>query len=219
MKKFVIYFRVSTEGQETENQRNAVECFLKNQGQHEVLEEFHEIESGRNDNRPELNKAIKLCLEHDAILIVAKLDRLSRSLNFILKLQKSKVRFKACDMPEADEFTIQIIAAVAQREQRLISERTKAGLQRARAAGKIFGVNHGNNWGGDEGRAKAAAVLEKNRIAFAEKLRPIVNDMLAMGINKNQMAKMLNRWNIPTPRNGQWQMSSVKRLLQTLGKE
>src|SRR5690349_1393492 len=134
--KFVAYLRVSTaeqgkSGLGLEARRETVERFIRDRGQ-QIVAEFKETESGRRDDRPELLKAIETGKQQNATLIIAKLDRLSRSLKFICTLQDSGVKFVACDMPEANEFTVHIIGAMAQRERKVISERTKAALEAKR---------------------------------------------------------------------------------------
>ena len=79
-----------------------------------MLQDFCDIESGKNSDRPEMNKAIELAKANDAILIVAKLDRLSRSMAFIANLMEDKkLKFRVATMPEADEFQLHIYAALA----------------------------------------------------------------------------------------------------------
>ena len=128
MKKYVAYIRVSTTKQELglESQLNIINNYIgKNDT---ILKLFTEKESGRNNNRIELSKAIAYTKNNDAILLIAKLDRLSRNVTFISTLMDSKVHFKACDIPTADNFTIHIFAALAEREVGMIRERTKAAL-------------------------------------------------------------------------------------------
>jgi DNA invertase Pin-like site-specific DNA recombinase len=91
-----------------------------------LVAEFVEVESGKHDDRPKLAEALALCRLHNATLIIAKLDRLSRDAHFLLGLQKAGVRFVAADMPEANEMVVGIMAVVAQAERKMISERTKA---------------------------------------------------------------------------------------------
>ena len=88
----------------------------------------------------ELMKALALAKSKGAVLLVAKLDRLSRSVAFVSALMEAGVKFKACDMPEADEFTVNILAAVARREARLISERTRDALAAAKRRGVELGA-------------------------------------------------------------------------------
>lgn len=128
MKKYVAYIRVSTTKQELglESQLNIINNYIDNDDV--ILNLFTEKESGRNNNRIELNKAIQYTKENDAVLLIAKLDRLSRNVAFISTLMDSKVDFKACDIPTADNFTIHIFAALAEREVGMIRERTKAAM-------------------------------------------------------------------------------------------
>jgi hypothetical protein len=98
------------------------------------------VESGANDGRPKLAEALARCRLHDATLVIAKLDRLSRDVHFLTGLQKAGAKFVAADMPEANEMVVQIMAAVAQAERRMISPRTKAALQAAKAKGRGLGV-------------------------------------------------------------------------------
>jgi DNA invertase Pin-like site-specific DNA recombinase len=138
--KFVSYLRVSTKrqgesGLGLEAQRKAVSDFL-NGGNWQLVEELVEVESGKHDhNRPALHKALEACKVYGATLVIAKLDRLSRDAHFLLGLQKAGVKFVAADMPEANEMVVGIMALVAQAERRMISERTKAALQAAKARG------------------------------------------------------------------------------------
>jgi DNA invertase Pin-like site-specific DNA recombinase len=126
--KIVSYLRVSTDkqgirGLGIEAQREAVR---KAYG--EPFIEFVEVASGKKDNRKILNEAIDFCKRNDGTLIIAKFDRLSRNVAFIANLMESKVPFKAVDMPDANNLTIHIIAAMAQHEREMISARTKAAL-------------------------------------------------------------------------------------------
>jgi DNA invertase Pin-like site-specific DNA recombinase len=128
--KYVAYKRVSTKeqgqsGLGLEAQEKAVKQ-ITDSGI--VIKSFTEIESGKKNNRPMLLEAINMCKLHNATLVVAKLDRLSRNVYFISSLMESKVKFICSDMPECDGFTINLFAAMAQREREMISERTVNGL-------------------------------------------------------------------------------------------
>jgi len=140
--KYVAYYRVSTKGQGQsglglEAQKSAVTSYVKNQNG--IIAEYQDIESGKNDDRPELKKAIAMAKEKGAKLIIAKLDRLSRNLTFISSLMDNQVSFVCCDMPEANEFTIHIFAALAQQERKMISKRTKDALQAKKKQGVKLG--------------------------------------------------------------------------------
>ena len=108
------------------SQQEIVKRYVNNK-QGQVVGEFCEVESGgkTDKDRPQLSAALNLCKKTNSILVVAKLDRLSRNAEFLLKLQNAGVEFVCCDCPNVDRFTIGILALVAQRERELISERTK----------------------------------------------------------------------------------------------
>ena len=142
-RKFIAYYRVSTDHQGVNGngmaaQRRAVEDYL-NGGRWKLVGEFTEVESGKRSDRPELEKALTACRKNKAKLVIAKLDRLSRNVHFISGLMERKVDFVACDMPSANAFMINVYAAVAQEERRMISDRTKAGLAAAKARGVKLG--------------------------------------------------------------------------------
>src|ERR1700720_170588 len=141
--RFVAYYRVSTDrqgrsGLGLEAQRKAVMDYL-NGGAWELAGEYTEIESGRHSDRPELVKAIATCRKQRGRLVIAKLDRLSRNLAFIATLMESGVEFVAVDNPTANKLTVHILAAVAQHEREMISERTNAALAAAKRRGKRLG--------------------------------------------------------------------------------
>lgn len=142
MKKYIAYYRVSTSKQGVsglgiEAQRTMVTSFVGCDDC--IVSEYKEVESGRNDNRPELLKALEHCKKEGAILVIAKLDRLARKVSFISALMESGVKFVCCDMPEATEFTIHIFAALAQQERKMISERTRKALDELKKKGVKLG--------------------------------------------------------------------------------
>jgi DNA invertase Pin-like site-specific DNA recombinase len=136
---FVAYYRVSTarqgkSGLGLEAQRAAVREHL-NGGTWQVVAEFTEIESGKNADRPKLAAALKECRLRRAKLIIAKLDRLARNVAFVSNLMESGVEFEAVDFPQANRLTIHIMAAIAEHEAKMISDRTKAALAAAKRRG------------------------------------------------------------------------------------
>ena len=134
MKQFITYTRVSTKrqgdsGLGLEAQERDIKLYLENYATvpHEVIGSFCAVESGSNADRPELNKAIEQAKHTGATLLVAKLDRLSRSVAFIATLMEDKqLEFTVATMPSADKFQLHIYAALAQQEREFISTRTKA---------------------------------------------------------------------------------------------
>ena len=101
------------------------------------------MESGKRSDRPKLAEALRLCRVHGATLIIAKLDRLARNVAFVSNLMRSGVEFTAVDFPQANRLTVHILAAVAEHEAKMISERTKAALKAAKARGKKLGGHRG----------------------------------------------------------------------------
>jgi DNA invertase Pin-like site-specific DNA recombinase len=136
MVDFIAYCRVSTDKQGVtglgmQAQRDAVCRYVRSRGQ--IVAEFVEVESGRKVNRPQLRAAIEECRRRKAVLLIARHDRLARDVAFIVNLMNSDVEFVAVDMPQANRLTIHILAAVAEHERELISQRTKAALAAAKA--------------------------------------------------------------------------------------
>lgn len=214
---FVSYLRVSTErqgrsGLGLEAQRQAVADFLAG-GSWRHVAELVEVESGARDARPLLSEALALCRLHNATLVIAKLDRLSRDAAFLLNLQKGRVRFVAADMPEANELVVGIMAVVAQAERKMISTRTKAAL----AAAKTRGVRLGrpeNLRNGDEGRAKGRSSQTARKEARATDLRPILRALKEEGSRSlRAMAAELTTRGIPAARGGAWSATQVRRIL------
>src|ERR671910_807892 len=155
--KFAAYYRVSTEkqgrsGLGLEAQQEAVRSY-HNGGAWTLVAEIVEVESGKRNDRPKLAEAMRLCRLHGAVLIIAKLDRLARNVAFISNLMESGVEFTAVDFPQANRLTVHILAAVAEHEREMISQRTKAALAAAKARGKRLGGDRGNLRAvGDKGR-------------------------------------------------------------------
>jgi DNA invertase Pin-like site-specific DNA recombinase len=145
--KLVAYERVSTarqgkSGLGLEAQRKAIDDYAATKGG-TILARFTEVESGRKNDRPELEKALQLARITGATLVIAKLDRLSRNAAFLLTLRDAGVSFVACDMPEANDLTVGIMALVAQQEREAISRRTKEALAAAKARGVKLGNPNG----------------------------------------------------------------------------
>jgi DNA invertase Pin-like site-specific DNA recombinase len=215
---FVSYLRVSTRAQGQSGlgldaQRKAVTDYL-NGGRWSLIDEYVEVESGANDERPELAKALALCRVHNATLVIAKLDRLSRDAHFLLGLQKAGVKFVAADMPEANEMIVGIMAVVAQAERKMISARTKAALQAAKERGVKLGGDRGNIRAvSAKGRLAALETRRKAARQRAEDLKPIISELRAQGITSlGGIAASLNARGVPAARGGKWTATQVMRL-------
>jgi len=183
--QFVAYYRVSTTKQGESGlglaaQRDAVHNYL-NGGNWNIIMELEEVESGRKSNRqrPELDKALSLCRETGATLIVARLDRLYRNVFFTSMIMESGIDFICCDMPQANRFTIHVLAACAEEEARLVSKRTKAGLAalKKRSPGIKLGNPHIEDLG-DTGRNANSLAAQRH----AEKVYPIIQRIQKSGI-------------------------------------
>tara|TARA_R100001443_G_scaffold52203_1_gene63922 strand:- start:853 stop:1659 length:807 start_codon:yes stop_codon:yes gene_type:complete len=217
--KYVTLVRVSTEDQARsglglEAQETAIQNYLDNLPHSpNVIRRFKECESGkkRRVNRPVFDAAVKLAKDEDATLVIAKLDRLSRNMHVITSLMESKVRFVACDMPELDEFSIHIIAAVNERERKLISKRTKEALQAAKARG----VRLGNPDAAKISHLGVKSNQDKAQ-AHAELIYPIIKRIQASGIvSYRGIAGQLNlRKDAETLRGGVWSPQHVKNVLK-----
>jgi len=221
--KIVAYHRVSTarqgaSGLGLEAQTSAIDEFAKSRGA-ELVGSFTEVESGKNNQRPELDKALHLAKVTGATLVIAKLDRLSRNAAFLLALQDSKVKFIAADMPDANELTVGIMALVAQQEREAISKRTKEAL----AAAKARGVKLGNPNGAaalrraGKGNKAGLKAINVNANQHALNLLPVIESLRSEGISSlGAIANALNERGMLTPRGGRWHKSSVKNLLARL---
>lgn len=219
--KFVGYYRVSTvkqgvSGLGLEAQKEAVRVYLNGVSRGRLVDEVVEIESGKRNDRPELARALALCRVHGATLIIAKLDRLARNVHFISGLMESDVEFVAVDFPQATKLTIHILAAMAEHEGALISERTKAALKRARERGVVLGGHRGHlNRTTALLGAKASAQVRK---ADAHKRRadvlPVIRSIQAEGTaSLRAVAERLNSAGVPAPRGGEWYAATVRRTL------
>jgi DNA invertase Pin-like site-specific DNA recombinase len=208
---FVAYYRVSTDRQGRSGlgvaaQREAVRRHLAGAGG-TLLAEHIEVESGKRNDRPELQKALAICRRQKAKLVIAKLDRLSRNVAFIAAIMDSAVEFVACDNPHATRLTLHILTAVAEHEREMIAARTKAALR----AAKALGVRLGRNGAERLAPANKAAAVER-----ATRLKPILAELTASGMSARQIATELTSRRIVTPRGGRWHPQTVTRLLDRL---
>ena len=204
--KFIAYYRVSTvqqgrSGLGLEAQQKAVLDYLNGNGW-ELIEEYTEVESGKKASRPELMKALAACRLHDAVLVIAKLDRLSRDAHFLLGIQNSKVKFCAVDMPEANEMVVGIMAIMAEHERRMISQRTRVALAAAKARGVKLGKPENLTDADRRKGAQASALARAENVrARNADLLPVIETIREDGITSlNGIAQALNRRKIGTPR-------------------
>ena len=140
--------------------------------------------------------------------MIAKLDRLARSVVFIAGLMEGEAPFVACDNPHATPLTIHILAAVAQHEREAISARTKAALVVAKA--------RGTRLGNPDGRAARVLAAEANRAGaarHAETVRPLAERLTGQGLSLRAVARELEERRILTARGGRWHAATVRALL------
>lgn len=217
MISYVTYKRVSTEDQGRSGlgldaQERDIRIFLESYSEEpwEVIGAFTEVQTGKDNDRPELAKAIDLAKRHRATLLVSKLDRLSRKVSFIASLMDDrKLSFRVAVMPMADKFQLHIYAALAEQEREFISTRTKAALAEAKARGKRLG-------GLRDATMKRNAVLQAQADHRARRLESIVKPLRDQGATLRDIAAALNEAGFETPRGGHWQATTVKRVLERL---
>ena len=221
MQSFVAYYRVSTKrqgesGLGLEAQKAAVARHVKSTGGN-LVAEFKEVESGKKNDRPEIEKAIAIARKTKSILLVAKLDRLSRCPVFLFKLQESKLEFVCCDMPQADKFTVGIMIVMAQKERDDISRRTKAAL----AALKARGVKLGNPRIAEATKASLKSRSKSDRRRQEATRMFILREIIIKGrvSTHADIAECLNARGIATARGGQWHTTTVRRLIPMPVKE
>jgi DNA invertase Pin-like site-specific DNA recombinase len=226
--KFVSYLRVSTDkqghsGLGIEAQRAAVTDYL-NGGRWKLLQEYLEVESGKRSDRPQLQAALAHCRATGATLVVAKLDRLARNVAFISALMESGVEFVAVDMPMANRLTVHVLAAVAEHEREMISQRTKAALAAAKARGSWISksgrlVDRLGNPNGARalrgcGNVAATAALSASADAHAAQVRPVIEAVRGEGFSSlHAISDELNRRGILTARGGKWYATTVRNTL------
>jgi DNA invertase Pin-like site-specific DNA recombinase len=221
IKKYIAYYRVSTSKQGVSGlglsaQRTTVLNYLRSC---EPIEEFTDIESGtkKGNNRENLSLAIRRAKDLNAILVIAKLDRLARNVRFITTLMESQVQFEACDMPHASPITIHIFAALAEHEAKLISERTKSALAEKKKQGfKLGNPKNLTTHAIKEGktiRMINAKTNENNRKAGA-----LIVSMRNAGNSFYQIAHELNSLGFKTRRDCSFKIMQVQRLYDRYNK-
>jgi DNA invertase Pin-like site-specific DNA recombinase len=223
--KFVAYYRVSTRGQGQsglglEAQERAVKAHVASIGGGRILSSFTEVESGRKSDRPQARRAMADARKKGAILLVAKMDRLTRDLKFLVALRDSGVKFVAADFPEANEFMVGILVLVGEWEAKMISLRTKAGLESRRLRMLKLDKNFklGNVKNLRRGCSPAPAMNRAKAQAEAERLRPVINDFRSKGIvSLRRICDALNEAGHVTGRGMAFYPATVRRLVKRLG--
>lgn len=226
--KYVVYYRVSLEkqgrsGLGLEAQQAMFTNFCAGRPG-EVVADYTEIETGRtlkkSLKRPELKKAIEHARMVGATLVIAKIDRLARNVAFVSALMESKLPIACCDIPEADAFTLHILAAVAEREGKLISERTSAALQALKARGVKLGSARPGHWDGKEHLRGWKQAVAASKVAVAEEMSkkyepliPWIREMRDSGMNLRQIVAALNAKGCTTRREKPWNVATLHRVM------
>ena len=217
MRKFVTYKRVSSQeqgksGLGLEAQERDIQLFLENYADapFEVVGEFVEVHSGADNDRPQLTAAIALAKKENAVLVVSKLDRLSRRVSHLSALMEERgLDFKVAQMPHADRFQLHIYAALAEQERQFISQRTKSALAAAKARGVRLGATK---------NTVAAMVKARQEQAKrdAQKVAGVVLPLKAAGSSLRHICEVLNASGARTSRGGNFHPSLVSRMVKTL---
>ncbi len=219
MDSAIAYLRVSTPRQQRsglgiEAQRAAIARFAEAEGI-SLVGEYIEAETGKGadalDRRPQLAAALAAAKFAKCCVLVSKLDRLSRDVAFVAGLMAQKVPFIVAELGrDADPFMLHLYAALAEKERRLISERTRAALAAKRAAGARLGNPVSALEAAKLGRAVQSAAANQ----YVRELMPFLTSLRAGGITSiGEMTKALNQRGVRSPRGGRWHVSSVSNLL------
>jgi DNA invertase Pin-like site-specific DNA recombinase len=219
MKSAVAYYRVSTQrqgrsGLGLEAQRTAVARFAEAESI-TLLAEFTEVETGKGadalDRRAQLAAALATAREAKCPVLVAKLDRLSRDVAFIAGLMAQRVPFIVAELgADADPFMLHLYAALAEKERRQISERTRSAL----ASRKLRGTKLGNPTSAGQAAAAGRDVQTRAADQFAETIRPVIASLRKAGVTSLRgIAIALNNRGVRTVRGGEWQVSNVRNVL------
>lgn len=244
MTRYVVYYRVSDakQGQSglgLEAQQAMFKAFMvAHPGT--LVGEYTEIETGKSLRKSLNRRVLLLALDHaqtaKATLVIAKIDRLARNVAFISTLMESRLPFVCCDMPAADNFTIHILAALAEREGEMISERTRAALQALKARGVKLGSARPGHWEGytpagelrEDCRRKGLAKARKTNLAAIqesmsrqyEPLVPWIRDLRKAGATLQEIVDALNEKGCRTRRDKPWNVPTLRRvILKFLGKD
>ena len=217
LSKYVIYYRVSTKkqgesGLGLDAQRSYVEHYYEGKP---ILAEFVEIRSGKTvRKRPELRSALTLCKQNKAILVVAKIDRLSRDTEQALEIYRElDGRLESCDIPNLDKFTLTLFMAIADRERELIGLRTKQALDQKRKRVGEWRASGPNEKKAAAGLIGAQAVREMaNENENSRRAMALIDSLRAGGKSYPDIARQLNLAGFKTPRNMEFMATQVRRL-------
>lgn len=219
MERYVAYYRVSTNRQSLglDAQRNSVVRFINDDSNRMLISEYSEKESGKNDNRIELAKAINECISKDATLVISRIDRLSRSVSFIFKLRDSGIKFLSLDIPTFNTLSLSIYAAMAQSERELCSKRTKEALAVKKAQGIKLGRPDAHFT--KEQIFNASKVRKEQANTNANNLRAkcMIQSLIATTNNNSEIARFLNQNGFRTSKGMLFTSKQVYRIIERYG--
>lgn len=216
MKQVVMYRRVSTSeqgrsGLGLEAQAAAIANFC-NAESFALVGDFQDTASGKLpvDQRPGLAAALGTAAKLRCAVVVSKLDRLSRDVAFISGLMARGIPFYVAELgADTDPFVLHLYAALAEKERRLIGQRTKAALAPMVGTGKL-----GNQTNLKAAQARGCASNKAASAAFAARVLPMIDSLGAKGLSMNAIARQLNASNVPSARGGRWTAKAVSRARQ-----
>ena len=215
MKSYIAYYRCSSPNQMKSGlgldvQREKINNYINEDSDNRLLiNEYVEQGSGNNNNRVELDKALKECKKTDSTLLIYKLDRFSRRVSFISNLMESKTKFLVVEMPDATDFQLHIYSAISQEERRLISQRTKEALKQAKLRGVKLGVT-----GVERGR-----VMKEEKEKFIEEIRKDIKELRVNNHGYNYISNYLNGKGYKTYRNKKWYPTTIKNYVLEIEKK
>ena len=218
-KRYILYLRISTQGQQKsglglEAQKRDIDLYLENYSEqpYEILGTFTDVQSGGDNNRPELKKAIELAKKTKSILLVQKICRLSRRVSFIASLIEDKdLNFKVAQMPFADKFQLHIYSALNEQEKDFIGSRTRAALQSWKER------NPDKKLGAPRHHIEALAKARREKaLKEAKRLEGLIVPLKQQGKSLRVICNVLNETGITTSRGKAFHPSKVKRTLSIL---
>lgn len=214
MNRYIAYYRVSTNRQNLglDAQRNSVLSFISNDEANILIAEYQEKESGKHDDRKELSKAINHCISTNSILVISKLDRLSRNISFIFQLRDSGVKFISLDIPNFNTLSLGIYASMAQSERELCSRRTKEALAVKKQTMKLGNPNATFTKEMIENAAKVRSQIADENMNN-QRAKFMISSLIASTKNCSEIARQLNLNGFRTSRNLLFTSKQVKRII------
>ena len=211
--RFVILKRVSTnkQGQSglgLDAQQRDIDLFLSQIKNPVVVEELIEVQSGGNNDRPILEKALQICRKTKSQLLVSKVDRLTRDLETLARIVKDKtVKIRIASLPNADNFQIHLFGCLASQEKEFVSLRTKAALA-------AFKKKHPDRKLGNPNIAQMNKIRKNEARRFAEEHSGLIGSLRKKGKTLREICVILNDADMKTRNGGSYHPIQVSRILK-----